>query len=85
MVHEIHLRGLLIPVDWHANGRVKTVALATSDEQEIAIGGPLLGHILCHLRQRVDVWGMYDDPVLRNSFCISRIQPLTAAGRQRRL
>lgn len=77
MDQEIHLTGLLIPVDWHGNGRVKAVALATADEQEIAVGGPLLQHILNHLRERVDIWGTYDDPVHGKRFRICRIRPVT--------
>ena len=52
MAEEIHLQGLLIPRDWHSNGRVKSLVLATDDEQEIIISTPLKGEMIQHLRQR---------------------------------
>lgn len=76
MDQEIHFTGLLIPVAWHGNGRVKAVALATADEQEIAVGGPLLHRILGHLREQVDIWGTFDDPVGRKGFRVCRFQPV---------
>jgi len=75
MDREIYLTGLLIPVDWHGNGRVKAVALATDDEREISIGGPLQAHIVHHLRQQVELWGTYDDPIQPTVFQVNRLQP----------
>ena len=75
MSREIYLTGLLIPVDWYGNGRVKAVALATDDEQEISIGGPLQDHILHHLRQQVELWGTYEDPIQQAVFQVNRFQP----------
>ena len=75
MGREIYLTGLLIPVDWYGNGSVKAVALATDDEQEIFIGGPLQEHIVHHLRQQVELWGTYDDPVHQTVFQVNRFQP----------
>ena len=75
MGQEIHLTGLLIPVDWYGNGNVKAVALATDDEKEISIGGPLRNHILHHLRQQVELWGTYEDPIQQTVFQVNRFQP----------
>jgi hypothetical protein len=75
MGREIYLTGLLIPVDWHGNGSVKAVALATDDEKEISIGGPLQEHIVHHLRQQVELWGSYDDPIQPSVFQVNRFQP----------
>ena len=75
MSQEIHLTGLIIPIDWYGNGRVKAVALATNDEKEISIGGPLRDHIIPHLRQQVDLWGTFEDPLHRTVFQVNRFQP----------
>jgi hypothetical protein len=80
MDQEIHLTGLLIPVDWYANGHVKAVALATADEQEIAVGGPLLQNILNHLREKVDIWGTFHGPAHGKRFHVCRIQPVTPSN-----
>jgi hypothetical protein len=75
MSREIYLTGLLIPVDWHVNGSVKAVALATDDEKEISIGGPLQEYIIHHLRQQVELWGTYEDPIHQTVFQVNRFQP----------
>jgi len=75
MDQEIHLTGLLIPVDWYGNGNVKAVALATDDEKEISIRGLLRDHILHHLRQQVELWGTYEDPIHQTVFQVNRFQP----------
>jgi hypothetical protein len=72
MDQEIYLTGLLIPVDWSGNGSVKAVALATADEKEIPIGGPLQTNIIGHLRQQVALWGTFEDPVGRTVFNVNR-------------
>ena len=74
MEEEICLRGLLIPMDWHGNGRVKTVALATDDEREIFIRNPRHLHVIHHLRQRVELWGTFEDPQNPTVFMIKRLQ-----------
>ncbi len=74
MEEEICLQGLLIPMDWHGNGRVKTVALATDDEREIFIRNPLDEWITRHLRQRVALWGRYADVPDRSVFEVNRLQ-----------
>lgn len=78
MDREVQLTGLLIPVDWHGSGRVKAVALATADEEEIVIAGPLPNDILRHLRQLVHVWGVFENPVQRRRFYVHRCR--SAAG-----
>ena len=50
-------------------------ALATDDEKEISIGGPLRNHILHHLRQQVELWGSYEDPIQQTVFQVNRFQP----------
>jgi hypothetical protein len=72
MDQEIYLTGLLIPVDWSGNGSVKAVALATADEKEIPIGGPLQTNIIGHLRQQVALWGTFEDPIGRTVFNVNR-------------
>ena len=74
MDEEIHLQGLLIPKDWHSNGCVKALALATDDEKEVMISTPLQGDMIRHLRQRVEIWGAFDDPVLRTVFYVRRLK-----------
>ena len=74
MAEEIHLQGLLIPRDWHSNGRVKAFALATDDEQEIVINTPLPSDMIRHIRQRVEIWGTFEDPVLRTVFNVRRLK-----------
>jgi len=74
MAEEIHLQGLLIPRDWHSNGRVKSLVLATDDEQEIIISTPLKGEMIQHLRQRVEIWGTFEDPILRSVFNVRRLK-----------
>lgn len=74
MEKEICLQGLLIPMDWHGNGRVKRVALATDDEREIHIRNPLDHRILHHLRQRVELWGRYADVPEQSVFEVNRLQ-----------
>jgi hypothetical protein len=74
MMEETYLEGLLIPKDWHSNGRVKSLALATDDEQEIAIGKPLHRGMIKHMRQRVEIWGVFEDPVLRTVFNVRRLK-----------
>lgn len=76
MDQEIYLTGLLIPVDWYSNGSVKAVALATDDESEISIGGPLRSHMARYLRQQVEIWGSFEDPLHQNVFQVCRFQPL---------
>jgi hypothetical protein len=71
---EICLIGLLIPMDWHSNGRVKSVALATDDEREIYIRNPRHLHILPHLRQRVELWGKFNDPQNPAVFQVRRLR-----------
>ena len=72
MEKEICLQGLLIPMDWHRNGRIKTVALATDDEREIVIRNPLDQWIMSHLRQRVALWGHYVDLPDQSVFVVNR-------------
>ena len=72
MDQEIYLTGLLIPVDWSGNGSVKAVALATADEKEIPIGGPLQPNIIGHLRQQVALWGTFEDPIGQTVFNVNR-------------
>ncbi|MDJ0857328.1 MAG: hypothetical protein QNI88_19125 [Desulfobacterales bacterium] len=74
MEEEICLQGLLIPMDWHGNGRVKTVALATDDEREIFIRNPLDQRIMSHLRERVELWGRYADVPDQSIFEVNRLQ-----------
>jgi hypothetical protein len=76
MGQEIYLTGLLIPVDWYGNGNVKTVALATDDEKEISIGGPLQNNIMRHLRKQVALWGSFEDPTNQTVFQVRRFHPL---------
>jgi hypothetical protein len=78
MQHEICLRGLLIPKDWHGNGRVKIVALATDDEREITLRNPPRKNIIHHLRHQVELWGAFDDPQDPTVFQISRLRSLNA-------
>lgn len=75
MNQEIYLTGLLIPIDWFGNGQVKAIALATDDEKEVSIAGPLQDHFLLHLRQKVELWGTYEDPVHQTVFLVNRFQP----------
>ena len=72
MGQEIYLTGLLIPVDWYDNGSVKAVALATADEKEIPIGGPLQNTIVRHLRQQVALWGTFGAPIDRMVLNVNR-------------
>jgi hypothetical protein len=72
MNQEIYLTGLLIPVDWSGNGSVKAVALATADEKEIPIGGPLQSNIIGHLRQQVALWGTFENPTGQTVFNVNR-------------
>ncbi len=74
MEEEICLQGLLIPMDWQGNGRVKTVALATDDEREIFIRNPLDQRIMSHLRERVELWGRYADVPDQSIFEVNRLQ-----------
>jgi hypothetical protein len=74
MAQEIHLRGLLIPKDWYSNGKIKTLALATDDEKEISIGNPAHHHIMRHLRQRVELWGTFEDPLHHRVFQVNRLK-----------
>ena len=76
MDQEIYLTGLLIPVDWYGNGSIKAVALATDDEKEISIGGPLQKNIMCHLRQQVALWGTFEDPLNRAVIQVKRFHPV---------
>ena len=76
MNQEIYLTGLLIPVDWSGNGSVKAVALATADEKEIPIGGPLQPNIIGHLRQQVALWGTFEDPIGQTVFNVNRFHPM---------
>jgi hypothetical protein len=76
MDQEIYLTGLLIPVDWYGNGSIKAVALATDDENEISIGGPLQKNIMRHLRQQVALWGTFEDPINRAVIQVKRLHPL---------
>ncbi len=75
MKEVICLKGLLIPMDWHRNGRVKTVVLATYDENEIFIHNPTQNHIIAHLRQRVELWGTFDDSQHPTVFQVNRLRP----------
>jgi hypothetical protein len=74
MGREICLEGLLIPKDWYHNGRVKSVVLATDDEKEIHIRNPLQQHIIHHLRQRVALWGTFEDADDQTAFQVNRLQ-----------
>ena len=76
MNEEIYLTGLLIPVAWYGNGNVKTVALATDDEKEISISGPLQKNIMRHLRQQVALWGTFEDPINCAVFQVKRFHPV---------
>jgi hypothetical protein len=74
MGQEMYLTGLLIPVDWNGNGSVKAVALATADEKEIPIGGPLQNSIIGYLRQQVVLWGTFENPIGQAVFNVNRFQ-----------
>ncbi|MGD9249841.1 MAG: hypothetical protein PVG19_01385 [Desulfobacterales bacterium] len=74
MVEEVRLNGLLIPNDWHANGRVKSLTLATDDEKEITLSGLPSRLMKLHLRQRVDVWGTFADSQNPAVFKVRRLR-----------
>jgi hypothetical protein len=50
------------------------VALATDDEREIFIRNPRHLHVIHHLRQRVELWGTFEDPQNPTVFMIKRLQ-----------
>lgn len=75
MAQEVCLRGLIIPKEWHRNGRVKSLALATNDEKEISISNPMQIRIIRHLRQQVEVWGIFEDPACQTIFQVTRLKP----------
>lgn len=76
MAQEVCLKGLLIPKDWHHNGRVKAVALATDDEKEIFIRIPPRKQITHYLRHQVELWGAFDDPQDPTVFHVRRLRSL---------
>lgn len=53
------IRGLIVPVDWDAMGRVIAVAISTFDEEEYIISGKGKGsELLTFLREVVEVEGI---------------------------
>jgi hypothetical protein len=74
MGQEVCLKGLLIPKDWYHNGRVKSVVLATDDEQEICIRNPLPKQLIHHLRERVALWGTFEEADNQTAFQVNRLQ-----------
>jgi hypothetical protein len=61
------LRGIVVPVDWDANGLVQTVAILTPDEGEYEVlpsgaGARLATHPRCEVLARAVVPGPGDSP-----------------------
>jgi hypothetical protein len=53
------IRGLIVPVDWDAMGRVTAVAISTFDEEEYLVSGKGKGNeLLTFLRKVVEVEGI---------------------------
>jgi hypothetical protein len=77
MSADIQLRGLIIPIDWYRDGRIKTIALATPDEQYVVIRPEGIKFDLSRLlRQEVELTGYYDPLPNQATFCVKDLKPL---------
>jgi hypothetical protein len=77
MSADIQLRGLIIPIDWYRDGKIKTIALATHDEQYVVIRpGGIKFDLSRLLRQEVELTGYYDSPPNETTFCVKDLKHL---------
>ena len=48
------VRGLVIPIDWHSNGAVRTMGILTDDEHEYEVApGGAGDQLIAHLRSEI--------------------------------
>jgi hypothetical protein len=83
MSADIQLRGLIIPIDWYRDGKIKTIALATPDEKFVVIRpGGIQFDLSRLLRQEVELTGDFDPPPNQTTFCVKELRPVknNAAG-----
>jgi hypothetical protein len=70
---EACIRGILIPVAWHRDGNVKTLAVATYDESEIILAANRLERELrAFLRHRLEAWGRLEQKSGKTRFTVTR-------------
>lgn len=74
---DIQLRGLIIPIDWYRDGKIKTIALATADEKFVVIRpGGVEFDLSRLLRQEVVLTGDYDPSPNQTTFCVKKLRPV---------
>lgn len=70
---EACIQGIIIPVAWHRDGNVKTLAVATYDEGEVILAANRQERELrAFLRHRLEAWGRLDREAGKPRLTISR-------------
>jgi len=76
---EACIRGILIPVAWHRDGNVKTLAVATYDECEIILAANRQARELrAFVRHRLEAWGRLEQRSGKPRFTVTRYRLDTA-------
>ncbi len=75
-MREIRVRGIVIPVEWDAEGNAIKAAIAATNEEEYLIEDKNLEQFLGLVQQEVDVRGMVREQAGRRIITVERCQRL---------
>jgi hypothetical protein len=73
---KIRVRGIVIPVEWDAEGNTIKAAIAATNEEEYLIEDKNLEQFLDMIQQEVDVRGMVREQAGRRIITVERFQRL---------